>query len=742
MHRTITPLFVAALLLAPLFPAAAAPEEVGESDEFLRDRIGWLREGRVGRDGHFPPNARVKALRQREENRRKGVLSSSAQLISGSTWTPLGPAPSSGYSGRVTSIAVHPTDSNTVYVGAATGGVWKTTNGGTTWTPLTDNQDTLATGVIVIDPANPNTLYVGTGEANFSCDSYYGAGILKSTDGGASWTLLGNTEFANQSISRVVLHPSNSSVLWASTTSGTGGFVCGNRAPTAGIYTSVDGGLTWTRKSDGHATDLLIDPANANTLYAAFDSVGVRKSTDGGNTWSNLGGGLPTANIGRVDLAFKASTSTVYATYENGSNGGYLGAWKSTDGGTSWTALGGSPANLCNGYCWYFIGMDVAPNGDLWMWGYKVYRSTNDGSSWSEVGSSMHVDHHAVAFAPNGNLWVGNDGGVYKSTNSGSTWTAMNAGLQIMQFYPGASLHPTDANYMLGGAQDNGTNRRSGSTWTQIYGGDGCWTAIHPTSPSTIYVSYQYLMIRKSTNGGSSFTSATSGLTDANNSTNAPFIGAFLLCPANPSIMIAGSNNIWRSTNGASSWSSNSPDPLVPGGSGKTAQFNALAFAPSDSACNTYFVGSKGGKLYRTAVGGGTSTANWSDITGTLPARGIQDIAVHPTNANIVYVTLTGWGGGHVFKTTNALASTPTWTDVSASLPDAPVNAVLLDPTDSNLVYAGSDVGIFRSTDAGATWSIFMNGMPNAPVFDLVANSATNSVVAFTHGRGAWKLSP
>lgn len=735
-------LFVAAALFSLVAAGPVLAEEEGEeSDEALRDRMSWLREGRVGPEGFFPRNGRLRAMREIEANIKKGLLRSiGAEAIPGTSWTPIGPAPSSGNSGRVTAVAVHPTNSSIVYVGAANGGVWRTLDSGTTWTPLTDSQPSLATGTIVIDRTNPNVIYVGTGEANFSCDSYYGVGILKSTDGGSTWTLLGNLPFANQSVSKIVLHPSSPGVMWAGTTAGNGGFVCGGRSTTTGVYKSTDGGVTWTRTTTGHVTDLVLDPANANILYAAFDSVGVRKSVDGGATWTLLAGGLPTANIGRVDLALQGNPATVYAAYEDGATGGYLGAWKSTTGGSSWTQLTGAPSNLCSTYCWYFLGMDVAPNGNLWLWGYSVNRSTDGGATWSNIGSAMHVDHHAVAFAPNGNIWVGNDGGIYKSTNGGTLWTAMNTGFQTMQFYPGVSLHPSDSSYMLGGTQDNGTNRRSGTTWSRIYGGDGSWTAIHPTTPTTIYASSQYLNIRKSTDGGSTFAAATTGLTDANNSTYAPFIASFILCPSNPSVLIAGSNNIWKSTNGAGSWASNSPDPLVPGATGKAAHLNALAFAKSDTTCNTYFAGSKGGKLYRTTVGGGTS--GWTDITGTLPARGIQDIAVHPTSANTVYVTLTGWGGGHVFKTTNALSNPPTWTDISSGLPDAPVNAVLLDPTDSNIVYIGTDVGVFRSSTAGGSWAAFMTGLPNVPVFGLAANSGTNTIVAFTHGRGAWKLSP
>lgn len=720
------------------------PVTVPEGLEMLLDRNRWFKENHEGADGLIPFGARLRALQQLKENLEKGVLGNSPEAIPGNAWSPIGPAPlvsgSYRYSGRVSALAA--VSSNTVYAGAATGGLWKTTDGGNTWTALTDEQDSLAMGHIAIDPNNSNIIYAGTGESNMSCDSHYGAGILKSTDAGATWALIGQSYFNETSISKIVVDPSNSNIVWAANTRGTGGFICISKGGTYGIWKSTDAGNTWTLSlgnsqtalTNSYAFDLIMDYTNSQILYAAIRESGIWKTVNGGASWTKLAGGLPTSNIGVIDMAIDPNNSNIlYATFESLSTGAHMNNYKTTDGGSTWSVIG-KPSSLCSSYCWYCMYIDVAPNGYIFLGGVSLYRSTNGGTSFSSVSTSgIHVDQHSITYPDSSTVWVGNDGGVYKSTSWGSSWTQVNDPLFITQFYPGASLHPTNANFALGGTQDNGSLRWTGTnSWTELYGGDGAFTAIDHSDPNNdYYVSSQYLNIVKTTNGGSSFSSATNGLTDAN-TTNAPFIAPYVICPNNAAILIAGSNNVWKTTNYASSWSSNSPDPIDPGGQ----QIRSLAFAPSDTSCNTYLAGLKDGKMYRTTNGG----ASWTNITGSLPARGINDIAIEPTNANIAYVALSGYGGSHLYKTTNLLGSTPTWFATDTGIPDIPVNAVLIDPTDTNYVYIGSDIGIFRSTNAGSSWQLFMNGHPKVPVHDLVANATTNTIISFTHGRSAFKL--
>lgn len=780
-HRALRPSLVASILISILVltihsevradkttasqpaPVVAAGTRVDadaaevEGPERLVDRMRWFRQGRLGADGEIPPDARNRAFKQVEEHIRQGILRAQpTTLTSGDEWSQVGPSPlydqGHTFSGRITAIAVDPTNGSTAYIGAAQGGVWKTTDHGATWTPLTDAQPSLAVGAVAIDPSSPNVVYAGTGEANNSCDSYFGAGILKSTDGGSTWTVVGATSFARSSVSRIIVHPTDSNILWASDTGGAGGFVCYAQAPPvqSGVWKSIDGGTTWTRVLNGNVHDLVIDPTNANTLYAGVDQDGIWKSTDGGSTWTRLATGLPASStIGRVAVAINPNVpSTLYAIFSNRTNGTQVGGtYRTNNGGTTWTLLTTKPSGSCqywnfkdactytgssSGQCWYDLVIGVAPDGGVWIGGTGVWRSGNAGSTWTAVCPlNVHPDQHALAFKGT-DVWLGNDGGVFTTADNGASWTSRNSGLAITQFYPGGALHPTDAEVAIGGAQDNGSLLFSGSlAWNLLLTGDGAANAFDFTAPETVrYVSFQYLTIAKTIDGGASWFYAVNGITDAG-TTRANFIAPFVMCPHDSQILVAGSNKVWRTTDGAGNWSLDSPDPLG-------ARITSLAFAASTGDCGTYFAGDQVGSVFRTTSAG----ADWSNIASGLPGLAVNDIAVDPSNAAVVIVGLSGFGSGHVWRSTNALDPTPIWTAIDAGIPDVPVNAVLIDPTASNVLYLGTDVGIFRSTDGGTSWQVFMGGHPNVAVFDLVANANTGTILSFTHGRSVFKNAP
>lgn len=737
----------------PVATSEGAPER--ESPDQLRARAEWFLQGRAGADGLIPRNARNRALAELAENLKTGRLKAQPLGITVDSWAPIGPSPlaegTRRFSGRVTSLALVPGSPGVAYAGGAQGGVWKTTDSGATWSPLTDSQPSLAIGAIAVDPNDPSVVYAGTGESNQACDSYFGAGILRSADGGASWTLLGASSFAGTSISRIAVDPSEPpTTLWAANTSGVAGFTCSSGSGTYGVWKSTNSGVSWTLMRGGKASDLVLDPLSPSVVYAGFHDDGIYKSTNGGASWSKLAGGLPAANVGVVDLAIKPGQSSIlYTAIEAASNGRYLGGWKSVNAGATWTPLP-TPSGTCHlftfddpctyagsteGSCWYNLVIEADADGKVWLGGNALFRSSDEGATWADVCPlSLHVDQHAIVAAGGGVAWVGNDGGVFRTDNDGATWVNLNETLAITQFYPGASLHPNDEDRALGGAQDNGTLSYSGGAmWEQVVGGDGGFTAIDWTDPDgTLYASFQRLNIRKSTTGGQSWSSAITGLTDADTST-APFIAPYTMCPSNPGVLVAGTDNVWRTNDAAASWGSNSPDPL----GGASARIRAIAFAPTDVTCGTYFVGLDTGRVHRTLTGGGPG--GWVDVSGSLPSRPINDFAVDPGNGGVVYVGLGGFGGPHLYRSINALSGLPAWTAIGAGIPDAPINAVLLDPDTPSTVYVGTDIGVFRSTDMGASWAPFMSGHPNVAVFDLVADASTGTIVSFTHGRSAFR---
>jgi hypothetical protein len=705
------------------------------------------------------------------------TLLSSSLPLSPTSWTALGPAPVSGSSGRIAAIAADPSNANVIYIGAAGGGVFKTTDGGNTWTPLTDhvtdaagNPVPMFTGALAVAPSNDNVVYAGTGEANMgpsklaiSRDNvYYGEGILKSTDAGATWTLEGQSDFNRRTISRIVVDPSDPNTVYAAV-----GALATNGLPgNTGIWKSTDGGSTWTDLTTGISTtaafsDLAMDPANHLILYAAVGDPngsdpanGLYETTDGGTTWSRAGN-FPTgsdANVGRVDVALSAANpSVIYATIaHSGSNASLYEMLRSTDGGSTWSVLSSAP-NFMGSFGDYNIALAVDPSNASTVYAggqagsFTLIRSTDGGNSWTDIGNlpnGPHVDHHAATFDASGRFLNGNDGGIWRFDPSTSTWTDINGNLNTVQI-EGIALDPTTPNVAYAGSQDNGTEKfNDGLAWNEIDGGDGGKVLVDFNNPQTVYHDAAVAsfgpadFIQKSTDGGNTWTSVTNGINAG--SEPSVFYPPMVMDPANSSRLLLGTSRVYETTNGAAQW-----NPLsTPGVAGwsATAAIDAIGVAKSDP--NTIYA-TAGGSVFVTTNHGST----WTEVdpVPSLPAGlRFNDITVDPTNAQVAYIvarTFDDVSGGHVWRTTNGGA---TWTNISGNLPDFPTWSVALNPNASgssdDVLYVGSDVGVYFSTNLGVSWSRLEGNLPNALVRQLVLDPNQGILAAGTHGRGMWEI--
>ena len=669
-------------------------------------------------------------------------------LAANPPWSSIGPTPISNgqtnpqsvpVSGRVNAIAIDPTNANVIYIGAADGGVWKTIDGGTTWTPLTNGQCSMAMGALAIDPTNTNIVYAGTGEENFSADSYYGCGVLRSTDGGQTWTQLGASTFARATISRILVDPSSPETLIVAAGAGGVDFSFAQ----GGVYRSTDSGATWTEVlvpgTNFVATDVVRDPLTPGTLYAAIGNIGgsasngVYKSLDGGQTWTQLAGGLPTSDVGRINLAIApSSVFTVYAAVQSVSSNGLLGIWKSTNAGTNWTKLSATNATCTFGnppssQCWYdmYLWVDPRDANIVYFGTQDVFRSVDGGNTFVDLGGynsgNIHPDQHAFAFAPNDSntIVIGNDGGVFKSTDNGGLWSSLNQNLTLTQFNPGLATTPNGLK-VLAGAQDNGIDTYTGSiAWTQLDGGDGGYSAIDFTTPTTYYSEHFGVSPQKSTDSGQTWTSIKTGIVANANLFYPPFV----MSPTNPQRLYYGTDNLNITTNGGNSWT-----PISPAASGDV--ISTIVEAKSNS--QVIYYGTSNGDVKVSTDGG----FNFNSKTTGLPNRFVTRIVVNPTDPTIAFVTVSGFGSGHVWETVNGGTS---WSNISGNLPDLPVNTILLDPAAPTTdFFIGTDLGVFRSRDGGQTWTPYQNGLPNVVVEDLVYNSATGTLFASTHGQGVW----
>lgn len=626
----------------------------------------------------------------------------------GTPWFSIGPR---NINGRVKALAVHPSNPAIVYAGAASGGVWKSSDRCESWRPLWDTTDTMAAVAIALAPSNPNVVYVATGEWTPGWGpGYPGAGLYVSNDAGASWTLRGG--LVARRVAQVLVSPTNAAVV----------YVAGDE----GFERSLDGGLTWSLLHAGEISDAVIDPNNASVLYIAVRSDRIYKSSNGGATWTGLATGPTGANASWLRLAIGAS-GPAGSNHVCAKRDGAI--YRSLDGGATWSTLAGSHGGAP--YHEWTNMLAVAPDDAniLFAGGVGAERSTNGGASWTGFsGALLHADYHRAVFAPsNPNIvYHCSDGGVYRSTNKGASWEKTSDGLVVTQFYD-VNAWIRYANVVGGGTQDNGTNVSTGGlTWKHILGADGGYLVIHPTNPHIMYAETQNTGLRKTVNGGMSWLSITSGLTGSTS-----WVGVLVMHPTAPDTLYVGTTIVHKTTDGAAT-------PWVSVSQNFGAQISAIAIAQSDG--NRVYA-SAGSEVFRTDDGAATTT--WANKTAApLPGRTITDLIVASADRERLVVSFGGPSAGPgaqaVYLSTNGGNS---WTDISGNLPNLGVNALELDPFDNAIVYAGTDVGAFRTTNGGASWHAFDNGLPHAPIVDLHHSAADRALYAATMGRGMYKVS-
>ncbi len=705
--------------------------------------------------------------------------------------------------GRVTDVDVPKGSKKVIYVATASGGLWKTTNTGVTWEPLFDEQATLSIGDIAIPETQPDTIWVGTGEANHFRGSLAGAGVYKSADGGKTWQHLGLT--ATQTIGRIRIHPKNPDVVYVAAAGHEWTY-----NPDRGVYKTTDGGKTWQKvfyvNEKVGALDLIMDPRNPDVLIVSMvnrirqrwsDPVpggedGLFKTTDGGKTWRELTSGLPdTKTTGRIGLDFCLSKpDVVYAWVDNHTPVGppqpterdsygrfrtypdIVGAdvYRSDDFGETWKKVSPSDRTMQRfggTYGWVFGQIRVDPNNEntIFLLGVPLFKSTDGGKSFQEIDyPDLHGDHHAMWIDPADSDYIinGNDGGANVSYDGGKTWRDFHKGIPSIQFYNVALDNATPFN-AWGSVQDWGTFRAVGvrpleafkgrrsdqrvmPKWEEAPGGEGTHIAVDPTNPNLAYSSTFYGRLQRSefVNGEWKSKDIYPKPAAGEPEHRGQWLAATTLSPHDPSTVYHGFQYVFRSKDKGETWEKISPDLTAfdPQKQGKLPY--AINFATITAIVESPL---KAGVIYAGTDDGRVHVtqdagAHWTEITAGLPYfKHVWTIVASKFDPATAYISLTGrHDDDFAAYVFKTTDYGKTWTNIGGGLPGGPTNVVREDPKNQNVLYVGTDTGAFVTTDGAKTWNYLGSGLPNAAVWDLQVHPRDNMLVIATDGRGMWVI--
>lgn len=647
----------------------------------------------------------------RQKNQSKMNRSTSMSLPI-SNWLPIGPFThtntgswSSGQ-GRVNIVHVDPSNPNTIYLGAPAGGIWKSLNNGSTWTPLTDELPQIGVSGIAVDYSNSDIIYIATGDKDAG-DSY-SVGVYKSTDGGLTWNPTATMGGSNPSrAGDIIIHPTNNQILWCATNNG--------------IYKTTDAGGSWTNVQSGNFSQgsIRLKPDNPSVVYAVSKDT-FYKSNNSGDTFTQLTEGLP-LNSNRMLLDVTASNTNYIYILSADSSGDFQGIYRSTDSGINFTSQNTSTDIFESSQSWFDLALAVSSTNpdEIYTGCLNVWKSTDGGVSLTKINnwsspsapSYTHADIHYLGFHGN-KLFCGSDGGIYVSENNGSNFTDLTAGVQISQFYKIAVSKQT-ASKMMGGLQDNGGYAYSNNQWKNYYGADGMDTAINPNNPNQYYGFIQNgIRLYISNNAGNGL----SGSVDSPG-TNGNWVTPLITNEAGE--IFSGYNNLFKLVSG--SWVQQNTETLG------TGNLELISVDPSND--NIMYIANES-SLYKSTDLGVTFTNIYNTSTP------ITSIEVHSSDSNIVYLTTRGTSG-QVLKSIDGGLN---FINFSTGLPAIGKNCIVHQGRNTNNpLYLGTNLGVYYRDDSMTSWQPFDINLPNVSVRDLELNLEDAKLVAATYGRGVWQ---